>query len=82
MTKKTTDLLDQLEKKLETLPEAEQEAYVGALLEALRHRKQDRSEGETTTPPSLDILRQSPIDGLPSDCSERLDHYLYGADDE
>ncbi len=50
MTKKTTDLLDQLEKKLETLPEAEQEAYVGALLEALRHRKQDRSEGETTTP--------------------------------
>jgi len=81
MTQRTKDLLAQLEQELETLPEAEQEAYIGALLEELRRRKQNQNE-ETTAHPSLDILQESQIEGLPSDYSERLDHYLYGADDE
>ena len=82
MTQRTKDLLAQLEQELETLPEAEQEAYIGALLEELRRRKQDQNEEETTAHPSLNILQESQIEGLPSDYSERLDHYLYGAGDE
>jgi hypothetical protein len=82
MTEKTKHLLAQVEKELEELPEEEQEEIGEELLNTLRRRMQERREDEAVSHPSLDVLRDAQIEGLPSDYSERLDHYLYGADEE
>lgn len=82
MTEKTEALIAQLKRELEALPEEEQEEYAGVLLEALRRSRQEREDEKSTAHPSLDVLRNAQIEDLPSDYSERLDHYLYGAGEE
>lgn len=81
MTEKTKKLIAQFEKELDELPAEEQEKLGELLLDELRRRTQEREE-ETTTHPSLDVLQNAQIEGLRSDYSERLDHYLYGAGEE
>ena len=46
MTDTAKRLLDELERELETLPEAEQEEFVVSCLQDLRHREQQNDKGQ------------------------------------
>jgi hypothetical protein len=82
MTDRIEKLLARLAKEIEALPEAEQEEIGEELLDTLRRRTRERGEDETTPHPSLAVLQNAQIEGLPPDYSERLDYYLYGAGNE
>lgn len=77
-----TNAVDTFIEQLKELPEEEQEACAAVFLKDLRRRKRAKRNKETRGHPSLTILQEAQLEGLPSDYSERLDHYLYGVGEE
>ena len=82
MTDTAKRLIDELERELEKLPEAEQEEFVVLCLQDLRHRNQQNEkdqahpEGDTLYKP-FQMMLDADLD-FPSDYSETYEDHLYG----